>query len=443
MKLILLALAAPLLGATPAWHEPGIPTANTTAPDSNTTSYTVGGVRVIHRKTNLTTVVANIYLLGGVRVVPANASGIENFLLQVSERATTKYPRDMLRRALARTGSEVVIESREDWTMIGARMKRTELDSTWAILTERVMRPKLDSGDVEFLRDQLLTAVRQRDDSPDATLAFAADSTAFAGGPYALSPVGTEQSLAGISRADLQRFHRDQFVTSRLLLVIVGAVERPVVERLVQSTLATLPVGAYRWSMPDTLGAGTSDAALIRRPLPTNYMQGTFRGPPANSADAPALRVAAAVLSGRMFGEIRSRRNLTYAVSANYRDRALTSVALYVTTTQPDSVLGLMASEVRALQTFEIQTDFLRPVVQQFITEYFLDNETSTAQADFLARALLYRGDASAGDRFVSDLRAVTGADVRRVAQRYFKGARWAYVGDTGRVTRDRLIRFQ
>ena len=38
------------------------------------------------------------------------------------------------------------------------------------------------------------------------------------------------------------------------------------------------------------------------------------------------------------------------------------------------------------------------PLVQQFITEYFLDNETSGAQADFLARAELYRGDYRAGD---------------------------------------------
>lgn len=327
--------------------------------------------------------------------------------------------------------------------MVGARTTRAELDSTWAILTERVMRPKLDSGDVEFIREQMLTAVRQRDDSPDATLDFLADSTAFAGSAYALSPVGTEQTLARISRVDLQRFHREQFVTSRMLLVIVGAVDRPTVERLVQATLASLPAGRFQWTMPDSLGAGTGDAVVLQRSLPTNYLQGTYRGPPASSPDAPALRVAAAVLSGRLFGEIRSRRNLTYAVSANYRDRALTSVSLYVTTTQPDSVLGLMALEVRSLQSFEIQTELLRPVIQQFITEYFLDNETSTAQADFLARAQLYRGDFTAGDRFVADLRAVTGADVRRVAQRYFRNPRWAYVGDPARVTRERLLRFQ
>ena len=413
------------------------------ASDTMTTTYSVGGVRVIHRRANVSTVVTNIYLLGGVRSVPAGLAGIENFLLQVGERGTTRYPRDVLRRSLARTGSEMVIESREDWTMIGARTTPATLDSTWSILADRVMRPRLDSSDVEFVREQLLSALRQRDDSPDAMLEYLADSTAFLESPYALSPVGTEQSVARTTRTDLLRFQREQIVASRLLLVVVGNVDRATVERLVGGTLSTLPAGSYKWEMPDTLRTSRADALIIRRALPTNYIQGYFRGPPANSGDAPALRVASAVLSGRLFGEIRSKRNLTYAVSANYRDRALTSVGLYVTTTLPDSVLSLMAEEIKTLQTFEIQSSLLRPIIQQFITEYFLDNETSTAQADFLTRALLYRGDAAAGDRFVADLRAVTGADVRLVARRYFRNARWAYVGDPTRVSRVKLTAFE
>ncbi|HVZ49584.1 MAG TPA: pitrilysin family protein [Gemmatimonadaceae bacterium] len=410
--------------------------------DTLTTTYTVGGVRIIHRRTNLSTVVMNVYLLGGVRSAPAGKDGIENFLLQVSERGTEKYPRDMLRRAVARTGAEMVVEPHEDWTMIGVRTTPDALDSSWSILADRVAHPRLDSVDVEFVREQMLAGVRQRQDSPDALLDYLADSVTYAGSPYAASPVGTESSLAGITRADLVRFHREQFTKSRMLLVVVGNVTRASVERLVGRTIATLPSGAYQWTLPDTAGSATSDAVLIRRTLPTNYLQGYFSGPPANSPDAPALRVAAAVLSGRLFAEVRSKRNLTYAVSANYRDRGLTSVGLYVTTTLPDSVLTLMTREIRALQTFEIETDLLAPIIRQFITEYFLDNETSTAQADFLARAMLYHGNAFAGDHFVADLRAVTGADVRRVAQLYFTGAHWAYIGDPTRVTPERLTRF-
>ncbi len=410
--------------------------------DSMTTTYVVGGVRVVHRRANTSTVVTNVYLLGGVRAAPAGMAGLENFLLQAGERGTARYPREVLRRALARTGSEMVIDSREDWTMIGARTTPAGLDSTWSILADRVMRPRLDSADVEFVRGQLLSALRQREDSPDAMLEYLSDSVAFAGSPYAMSPVGTVQSVARVTRADLIRFQREQMVKSRMVLVVVGNVDRATVERLVGGTLSALPAGDYRWTMPDSLPASDGDAVLVRRPLPTNYLQAQFRGPPAASNDAAALRVASAVLSGRLFGEIRSKRNLTYAVSATYRDRALTSVDLYVTTTLPDSVLSLMATEIRTLQTFPIQTEFLRPIIQQFITEYFLENETSIAQANFLIRAMLYRGEVAAGERFVSDLRSVTGADVRRVAARYLRNAQWAYVGDPSKVTRSKLTAF-
>jgi zinc protease len=410
--------------------------------DSTTTSYMVDGVRVIHRRTNASIVVANLYLLGGVRQATAETAGLESFLLAVTERGTQKYPKDVLRRAMARTGSDIIVLPREDWTVVSVRTTTNELDSTWAIFADRLMHPTLDPADVEFVRGILLSGVRQRNDSPDATLEYLADSVAFAGHPYALSPVGEEHSLSRITLPQLRTYHDLQFVTSRMLLVVVGNVPRAKVEAMVHATIGRLPAGTYAWTMPDTLATRTPDVAFARRMLPTNYIQGYYAGPRANSPDVPALRVAAAVLAGRLFTEIRSKRNLTYAVNAILRDRGVTSTGLYVTTTSPDTTIALMKVEVRAMQAASVDTDLLRPLVQQFITEYFLDNETITAQADFLARAQLYFGDYHAGERFVADLRAVTGADVQRVARKYFKNARWAYVGDPARVRRERLLTF-
>ena len=410
--------------------------------DTATTSYTVSGLRVIHRRTNTSIVVANLYLLGGVRQATARTAGLESFLLAVSERGTQKYPKAVLRRAMARTGSEIIVQPHDDWTLMAVRTTTAELDSTWAIFADRLMHPALDSADVEFVRAQLVAGLRQRFDGPDATLDFLADSIAYAGHPYALSTVGTEASVSRLTVAQLRAYAKEQMVTSRMLLVVVGDVAREKVESLVRATIGRLAAGSYVWTMPDTLATAAADVVFAQRSLPTNYMQGYFAGPGANSPDAPALRVAAAILSGRLFTEIRSRRNLTYAVNANFRDRGLTSLGLYVTTTAPDTTIALMRAEVQHLKTVALDTDLLRPLVQQFITEYFLDNETITAQADFLARAELYRGDFHAARRFVSELRAVTGADVQRVAQRYLKNVRWAYVGDPARIRRERLLTF-
>lgn len=410
--------------------------------DTTTMSYTVGGVRVIQRRTTASIVVANLYLLGGLRQVTPQTAGIEGFLLAVSERGSRAYPREAMRRALARTGSEIGVAPREDWTVVGVHTTPAELDSTWAIFADRLAHPTLDSADVELVRAQLLSDVRQRADSPDALLDYLSDSIAYAGQSYALSPMGTEATLSRITRAQLRAYHRDQFVTSRMLLLVVGDVTRAKVESLVRGTLAQLPAGSYHWTPPVAPAPVEPDAIFVRRILPTNYVQGVIAGPPANDPDAPAMRVAAAVLSGRMFAEIRSKRNLTYAVSANFRDHGLTSIALYVTTTAPDTTIALMQNEVRFLEYANIPTENLGPLVAQFITEYFLDNETTTAQADFLARAELYHGDFRAGARFVSDLRRVTGDDIKRVVKQYFHDVRWVYIGDPAAVQRDRLLNF-
>ena len=77
-----------------------------------------------------------------------------------------------------------------------------------------------------------------------------------------------------------------------------------------------------------------------------------------------------------------------------------------------------------------------------FITEYYLKNETNADQANVLARAELYQGDYRAADRFMEGLRKVTPEDVRRVARKYLKDFRFAYVGDPNRLDKSLLTQF-
>jgi zinc protease len=411
--------------------------------DSTTTSFDVGGVRVIHRRVTANDVVAaNLYLLGGTRQITPENAGIEVMLLEASERGTRNYSKDALRGQMARLGSSIVIEPNVDWTMFGLRSIVAGFDSTWAIFADRVMAPTLDSAEVELVRGQFASAVRQRRDSPDALLDYLADSVAFAGHPYAIPPAGNERSVASIRLADLRRYHAEQMVKSRMLLVVVGNVERPQIERLVRQTLARLPQGSYRWTAPPEPPRQRAGVAVEPRSLPTNYILGYYAGPPATSPDYQALRVAAAVLGGRLFAEIRSRRNLSYAVNAPFVDRAVSAGGLYVTTVLPDTTLAVMRQEITDLQNGLITEDGLERLVQQFITEYFLDNETNSDQADFLARAQLYRGDYRAAERFVDELRAVTPRDVQRVARRYMREIRFAYVGDPAKLSPRIIERF-
>jgi zinc protease len=219
-------------------------------------------------------------------------------------------------------------------------------------------------------------------------------------------------------------------------------VDRPHVEQLVRATLARLPRGTYQRTPPPAPPAGGLADAFDDRQLPTNYLLGYAPGPAATSPDYTALRVATAVLSGRLFTEVRSRRNLSYAVESPFLERAYGVGGLYVTTVDPNAVLMIMRDELDALQNGQVEPDGLARLEQQFITEYYLKNETNADQANELARAELYEGDYRTADRFMEELRQVTPADVQRAARKYLVNFRFAYVGDTTKVNRALLTRF-
>jgi zinc protease len=212
--------------------------------------------------------------------------------------------------------------------------------------------------------------------------------------------------------------------------VVVGNVGRSQIERLVRGSLSKLPAGNYKWTLPDTLPRFKSGALTISRDLPTNYILGLYPGPRADSRDYHALRIATAILSGQLFSEVRSKRNLTYAVDAPFIERAVSAGGLYVTTIAPEMTVDVMRQELRDLQTGSVEPKALERLILQFITQYFLDNESGVQQADFLARAELYYGSFRRADSFVDELRAITPRDIQDAANRYMRDVRFVYIGD-------------
>jgi zinc protease len=438
---LLSATASPAAARTPP---AGGTTRATAAPDTAvTTKFDVDGVAVILRRNTANEVIAaNLYLLGGARQITAANAGIEALLLVASERGTRKFPGATVRQRTATLGSTISIEANDDWSAIGLHAIRGTFDSTWAILADRVMAPTLSPGEVEIAREQLIAGARQRATHPDDAAEELADSLLYQDHPYALAATGTPASLASITIPQLRAYHAQQFVTSRMLLVVVGNVERADVERLVRGTIATLPRGSYKWTAPPPTVSTGRALAIENRSIPTNYVLGYVPGPAATNRDYVALRVATAVLSGRLYTEVRSRRNLSYDVESQFLERAQGVGGLYVTTVDPNAVLRIMRRELSTLQTETVDPEGLKRLEQQFITEYYLKNETNADQANVLARAEVFAGDYRAADRFMDDLQRVTPADVRRVARQYLRDFRFAYVGDASKLDRSLLSQF-
>ncbi|HEY2851398.1 MAG TPA: pitrilysin family protein [Gemmatimonadaceae bacterium] len=409
--------------------------------DSITTAFTVGGVRVILRPNFATDVVAvNLYLLGGSRQLKTDTQGVEPLLLDVAAFGSAHYPADSSRTAWGRTGSHLTVDTEADWTLYGFRGIKQEFDSSWNIFADRLMHPTLAANDVEVVRNKMLARIHRRHDNPDGLVSLLADSAAFTGHPYALDPDGTERSLTTLDSATLARYVASQIVTSRMLVVVVGSVSRMQVEAAVARTLAKLPPGNYLWTLPAPAPRRSSSVLFVARPAATNYVLGWFQGPTAIDPDYPAFRMATAWLSSRISNAVREQRGLSYVARAPMIERGVTAGGIYVTTTAPQIVMPLIRAQFDSMRVLFGYS--MRYFSEQFIMDYYAENSSDAAQADFLARAELYRGDYRKATQAMEDLRHVTLGDIRNAADRYFRDIHFAYVGDTNRVTRELFTKF-
>jgi predicted Zn-dependent peptidase len=152
------------------------------------------------------------------------------------------------------------------------------------------------------------------------------------------------------------------------------------------------------------------------------------------------MRVAASLLRDRVFEEVRTKRNLSYAPDAFLRSQSANTGGLYVTAVDANQAVRVMLNEVARLQRDPIGPDDINAVVAQFLTSYYIGQETNAAQASELAQYELIGGGWRNSLQFLEKLRAVTPAEVQRVAQKYMRNIRFVVLGNPQQIDKSVFI---
>lgn len=398
--------------------------------DSLVSEFEVNGLKVLlKRREGSLTVAAGLFFRGGSTNINAENAGIETLMLSAATEASANFPRTTMRRELSRMGTVIGSSSNNDYSVLSLASTRMHFDRSWQIFTDVALRPSFTPEDVALVRERSIVSLSDDTDSPDVYLQRLQERVAYAGHPYVNSTTGTPESIAKLTPEDLRKYHANVMETSRLLLVIVGDLNLVDVRNLVTASFGKLPRGNYKAGTVPQLLFDKSTVAVTPRELPTNYVQGLFTAPALTSPDIYAMRIASSMLRDRVFEEVRVKRNLSYAPDAFLRTQAANVGGLYVTAVDANQSIRLMLNEIQRLQTEPVSADDIRAVSAQYLTTYYLGQETNAAQAGELAQYELIGGGWRNSIDFLEKLSAVTPADVQRVAQKYMRNIRFVVLG--------------
>ena len=427
------------LAALAAAQQTGAPSVSVQT--ANISEFDVNGLKVIlKRRASAPTISVGLFLRGGVRNLTEKTAGIENLMLNSAIEAGQSFPRQTVRRELARTGATLGASAGSDFSVVSMASSRAAFDRMWKVFADVTMRPLFDQADVDRVRDQMITALREQETVPDSALDALEERVIYAGHPYSNDPTGSVATLTAITPAQLREHHKRSMETSRLLLVVVGDVDEADLKTRVAQTFGTLPKGGYQESPLPALDFSKPTLEVVSRQLPTNYVKGDFAAPTLASPDYYAMRMAMAVLGSRIFQEVRVKRQLSYAPNADIGNAGANSAFIYVTAVDANQAVDVMLKEIERLKTESVTDDELSGTAGEFLTNYYLKLQTNSAQAIDLARYELIGGGWRNSFDFLNRINQVKPEDIRAVANKYMKNIRFIVIGDPASINRSIFV---
>ncbi|MDS4022775.1 MAG: pitrilysin family protein [Candidatus Competibacter sp.] len=251
--------------------------------------------------------------------------------------------RDGERPGLARLTSALLEEGAGDWTadiiadrldQVGARLGASSRRdaasvSLRSLADPRYLQPAVETvarllkeptfapDAVERVRQQMLTALRERAQSPGAIAQDAFFKALYGGHPYGSPPEGTTASLNAIARADIQDFHRRYYTASNAVVAIVGDLDRAAAEQLANALVGGLPKGEAVPPPPPPPPVPASQTIRIPHPSSQSHILMGQIGVSRTDPDYYALYLGNHVLGGnglvsQLSQEIREKRGLAY-----------------------------------------------------------------------------------------------------------------------------------
>ncbi len=242
----------------------------------------------------------------GARDERPEIAGVSHFLEHMVFKGTQRRTAEDLNRELDNLGAQSNAYTSEDSTVFYASVL-PECQSQAVDLLTDLMQPLLREEDFEMERQVVLEEIAMYDDQPPYGAFERATELFFENHPLATRVLGTTESVADMTAAQMVEYHQQRYTKDNMFLVASGKVDLPALTDYVSSVAGAWPETAVaRVMQPPSFGSGV--ARIERDSTHQHYAVQLWPGMSCNDPDRYALRMLCSVLAddsgSRMFWEL-------------------------------------------------------------------------------------------------------------------------------------------
>lgn len=391
-----------------------------------------GMVVIVFENPTADIIAGRLFLRVGSSYEPRHHAGIFHLIASVLTKGTEQLSSMEIAERVESIGASLGADTASDYSLISFKTVSADYPDILDLVAQLMRTPTFPEHEVELEKRLTLQSLRSMHEQPFAMAYQNLRQALYGDHPYALSGLGTEETIAQFDRDLLQHYHQAYFRPDNMIFSLVGRIGiedaiasieqafgdwHPATPTPARPVLPALP------NMPD-------EPTLIVQPQETqqSIIMVGYPAASVHSSDYTVLKLLNTYLgnglSSRLFTELREKQGLAYEVSAFYPTRLDTShFVAYMGTAPQNTAIALagLQSELERLCTAPLEAEALQAAKNKLLGQYALGKQTNSQIAQVYGWYETLGLGLSFDQTFQSAIADISIDDAQQVACRYFQ----------------------
>lgn len=379
------------------------------------------------------TVTVQVWYDVGGKDDPEGRSGFAHLFEHILSRKTVNLPYGQISTMVENAGGSRNASTGQDMTNYYETVPPQYLEQMLWTHAERMARPVVDEAVFEAERSIVKEELRQNVLAPPYGRMgrFVIGDNAVDDSIYRRSVIGSIEQLDQATLEDALAFHEAYYRPATATLIVSGNFDPAQLDRWVDHYFGDIknpdrPVPRLE-RKPEVRRTTPRSVVAYAPNVPLPAIAALYQGVPASHPDSAALEILEAVMSrgssSRLYQGLIYDKQLASSVNMNAGgNEEGGTITAQVTVAQGKSVEEAEAAlnaELDRIRTAPITAAELAEAQMELISSDLRQRETASGRAFMLGSALVSEHDPRAPDARLQALKAVTSADVQRVARTY------------------------
>jgi zinc protease len=380
----------------------------------------------------LPVIAADLVLRSGSAVDPPDRHGLAGFTFSMLDEGTATKDALGLAHELESMGAFMSSSAGSDGGYVWIRCLKPKAQEAMSLWSEVALAPSFPESEIERVRNERLTALLQRRDSPSQTATRVLYPALYGPEhPYGHIVLGDETALQQIGREDLVRFYQSRFSPADAALVFAGDLTEDEAR-----ALAERGFGAWKGEPLPAFGSATGRpiserVVLVDRPdSPQTSLLVAQMGVPRSHPDFEPLSVMNQILGGlfssRVNMNLRERHGYTYGAYSGVtesRGMGMFYLGASVRTDATGASIKEMFKEVESIRQDPVSDDELRLAKDSIVRALPAMFETTESTVSTLGTLFLHDLPLDFFERLPDRIEAMTPAQILDVTRRHLDPA--------------------